>query len=129
MTSRRRCFTLEDATFRDAGRLLASSRDSVALRSSLRKLVERFPGRLAQKEHKELRRMLKKLVTLDSREMQAAIAEVEEKIVSARLRVPDWPIQRDNSFAMTRGMKRRCRNVGERVDTVQPSDTSVNVAR
>jgi len=97
-----KAFDRENKSYRDAGRLLSSVRDSAAMVETLDKLADRFKDQLETDAFSDLRRPLLRTKSNKKSEKTKALANAQTLISVARRRVERWPI-RHNGFSVVRG--------------------------
>jgi len=95
----------ENIGYRDAGRRLASVRDSAAILESLDKLAERFDDQLAPDAFASIRRSFKRTKRKHQTEKKKALSETAKLIRTAQQDTASWPIKDDDFSALRRGLQ------------------------
>jgi CHAD domain-containing protein len=98
----------ENAALRDAGRRLGGARDSQVLLETLDALTDRYPEEAPSERFERFRRTLVGQHGAAQRRLHegAAVAEVLGELRSARARVGDWQLEREDLDALAPGFKR-----------------------
>ncbi|HEU4386213.1 MAG TPA: CHAD domain-containing protein [Blastocatellia bacterium] len=122
-------FAHEWACYRNAGRLLAGGRDAAVAVETFDALVSRFSEELPEEPFLRERSFL--VDRRDARlnamvEHEAALTKVSGMLVSARERVPNWPIKSAGFKAIRKGVRRSYRAGREDLRTVVRDPTPTN---
>lgn len=96
----------ENIGYRDAGRRLASVRDSAALLESLDKLAERFDEQLAPDAFAGTRKSFKQAKKKRQTEKKKILSETAKLIQAAQQDIASWPIKDDDFLALRLGLQR-----------------------
>jgi CHAD domain-containing protein len=99
-------FRLQNSEYRDLGRKLAKTRDTVVVAGTLEELVHDFNKELAHSDIKTLRKRLRRSKADQHSHRKQTLSEVAEELSSARQRVETWPIKSDGFSALHAGLKR-----------------------
>jgi len=98
-------FDRENKTYRDAGRVLSSVRDSAAMVETIDKLIGRFENQLDPSAFANLRRPLLRSKQNKKGEKIKALAKASKSIKAARRRVNSWPLKHDGFSAVHGGLE------------------------
>lgn len=106
-----KAFDREWSCYRNAGRLLAASRDAAVVLETFDTVVERSNGELNAEALAPERRVLaeRRDALLKMAEEDRALARACDMLVSARERVASWPLRHPGFKVIRRGMRYSCR--------------------
>jgi len=102
-------FKQENSCYRDAGRRLASLRESYVIIQTFDKIYDRFAGQLAPSTFDGVREQFvtrHKAVRQALLEEGTAVEEVCDTLQRARARVAHWPIRHSDFSALSGGLRR-----------------------
>jgi acyl-CoA hydrolase/CHAD domain-containing protein len=120
----------EHATFRDAGRRLADTRDAQVLVETLDRLVDDDPT--AERDLRQLREeLVRRRDALNRRSASGSSEEVVLELSQARKRIDEWPLEEESFAALAPGLKRIYRRGRRALRTAQrdPSDEHLHELR